>query len=103
MKRDFACVIALSLGLSACASGPPFVDQMEPQATAMAVKRAQFDLECPAATGQVLNRQQLEPLLAGGPTRASYTIGVSGCGKQMSLAVICSENNNQCVEGEGRR
>jgi hypothetical protein len=103
MKRDFACVIALSLGLSACASGPPFVDQMEPQATAIAVKRGQFDLECPAATGQVLNRQQLEPLLMGGPTRASYTIGVSGCGKQMSLAVLCSENNNQCVEGEGRR
>jgi hypothetical protein len=103
MKPQFACVIALSLGLSACASGPPFVDQMEPQATAMAVKRAQFDLACPAATGQVLNSQQLEPLLVGGPTRASYTIGVSGCGKQMSLAVLCSDNNNQCIEGEGRR
>jgi hypothetical protein len=72
---------------------------MQPVATAKAESRAQFDLDCPGATSQVLNREEIQPLLFGGPQRAQYTIGVSGCGKRATIVVLCSDNNDQCVEG----
>lgn len=101
MRHYLACVLALSA--AGCASGPPFIDQMQPTAVAKAERRAQFEMDCPTATSEVLNRQTLEPLAFGGPTRAQYTVGVSGCDQRMTVDVLCSENNNQCVEGVPRR
>lgn len=92
--------LVLVLLAAGCASGPPFIEQMEPQAMAKAVRRAQFAFDCPATSGEILNRQSLEPLLFGGPLRAHYTIGVSGCGKRATIEVLCSENNHQCVESK---
>lgn len=83
---------------SGCASGPPFVDKMEPEAVAAAERRGQFQLDCPQATGQVIQRQELQPLAFGGYVRAQYSVGVSGCGKRMVVEILCSENNNQCVQ-----
>jgi hypothetical protein len=101
MRRHLVPVLALlAVG---CASGPPFIDRMQPVATAKAESRAQFDLDCPGATSQVLNREEIQPLLFGGPQRAQYTIGVSGCGKRATIVVLCSDNNDQCVEGESKR
>jgi hypothetical protein len=99
MKRYLASLLVLAA--AGCASGPPFIDKMEPTATAKAESRARFDLNCPEAKGQVINREQLEPLAFGGPVRAQYTIGVEGCGKRMTVVVLCSENGNQCVERAG--
>jgi hypothetical protein len=99
MQRKFLAAMGLALVASGCASGPPFIDAMQPKAIAMAENRARFELNCPTATGAVLNRQQLEPLLFGGPLRASYTIGISGCDKRATVTVLCSENNDQCIEG----
>jgi hypothetical protein len=73
---------------------------MQPEATAKAERRAQFDLDCPGAKGQILNQQSIDPLFFGGPQRAEYTIGVAGCGKRATVTVLCSENNDQCVEGK---
>jgi hypothetical protein len=89
---------ALALVAAGCASGPPFIDRMQPEATAKATHRAQFDLDCPSATGQLVDRQAIEPLFVGGPLRAEYTIGVTGCSKRATIIVLCSENNDQCVE-----
>lgn len=100
MRYYLAPVLALLA--AGCASGPPFIDRMQPEATAKAERRAQFDLNCPSATGQVINRESIEPLAFGGPLRAQYTIGVSGCGKRATVVVWCSENNNQCVEREAQ-
>jgi hypothetical protein len=71
---------------------------MQPTATAKAEARARFDLNCPEAKGEVVNREQLQPFAFGGPVRAQYTIGVAGCGKRTIVVVLCSENGNQCVE-----
>jgi hypothetical protein len=101
MRKILAFVVP-ALMVAGCASGPPLVDRMQPQAMDKAVRRAQFTMGCPDATGEVLNREQLEPLVFGGPQRAHYTIGVSGCGKRATVVVLCSENNDQCVEGEPR-
>lgn len=98
MQRHVIPFLVLAV-IAGCASGPPFVDVMQPKALAMAERRGQFETNCPAATGEVLNRQQLEPLMFGGPVRAKYTVGVAGCGRRTVVDVLCSENNNQCVEG----
>jgi hypothetical protein len=100
MGRHLVPVIALCI--AGCASGPSFIDRMQPEATAKAERRAQFELNCPAATSQVLNREEIQPLLFGGPQRAQYTIGVAGCGRRMTIVVLCSDNSDQCVEGTSR-
>ena len=99
MVQRYAPALTALLIAGGCASGPPFIDTMQPQAMSMAKSEAQFALNCPSATGSVLNRQELQPLLFGGPLRAEYSIGVSGCDKRTIVKVLCSENNNQCVAG----
>jgi len=94
-------LFALGL-LAGCASGPPFIDQMQPEAVSMAVRRAQFEFNCPAATGEMIQRENVQPLVAAGPLRAEYTIGVTGCGKRATFVVICSTNGNQCFAGGAR-
>jgi hypothetical protein len=96
MKSHFTFLLFLLA--AGCASGPPFIDRMQPTAMTKAEARARFDLNCPDAKGEVINREQLEPLAFGGPVRAQYTIGVAGCGKRTTVVVLCSENGNQCVE-----
>jgi hypothetical protein len=94
--------IAAALLATGCASGPPFIDAMQPEALSMATRRAQFELNCPAATGEVLSRETVEPLVFAGPLRAEYTIGVAGCGQRATYIVMCSQNNFNCFAGGGR-
>jgi hypothetical protein len=62
----------------------------------MAVRRGQFELNCPAATGQVISRETLQPVVQtfrySGPERAEYTAGVEGCGERATYVVICPDN-----------
>lgn len=99
MTPRYAPALFAALIVGGCASGPPFVDAMQPKAVAMAESQAKFALDCPQATGSVLNSQELQPLVFGGPVRAEYSIGVAGCDKRTIVKVLCSENNNQCVAG----
>jgi hypothetical protein len=96
-----ACFITAS-----CASGPPFIDKAQPQAVSMALRRGQFEMNCPAATASVLSREEIQPLANNirfqGTVRAEYTVGVAGCGKQASYVVICPENGGSCFAGGGR-
>ena len=93
-----------ALALAACA-GPDLTVTMEPQAMQTALARARFDMNCPAATGVVLQKQVLQPLVQGirfsGPERAQYTIGVEGCGQRMTMVVVCSADNTGCFAGPG--
>lgn len=95
------------LALGGCASGPPFIDQIQPEAVNMAVRRGQFELNCPAATGEMISRETLQPLVQSfrysGPQRAEYTVGVRGCGKEATYVVICPDNGSMsCFAGGGR-
>jgi hypothetical protein len=82
----------------------PFLDSAQPAAIDAAQKRAQFDLNCPAATGQVISKENVqEPMGVGRfqPTpRAEYTIGVTGCEKRSTYVVVCAEGGG-CVAGGG--
>jgi hypothetical protein len=99
MYQRYAPALTALLIAGGCASGPSFVDTMQSKAMSMAESQAQFALSCPNATGSVLNSQELQPLVFGGPMRAEYSIGVAGCDKRTIVKVLCSENNNQCVAG----
>ena len=61
------------------------------QGTAMnaAVRRGQFELGCPTATGTVISSNVLQPVLWGGVEHAEYTIGVQGCGKRATYVSVC--------------
>jgi hypothetical protein len=99
--------LTVALGVGGCASGPPFIDQIQPEAVNMAVRRGQFEMQCPGATGQVISRETLQPLVQtfrySGPDRAEYTVGVSGCGQNATYVVICPDNGSMnCFAGGGR-
>jgi hypothetical protein len=91
--------IAALLVASGC-STTPLTTTLQPQALDFALKRARFDLNCPAATAQVLSSETVQPVLNGplmmGNQRAQYTIGVTGCGNRETLQVICAQGGDGC-------
>ena len=99
------CAIAV-LGVWGCTTSAQVLDSMEPPAMDVAVKRGQFELNCPQAKGTVLSRQLFEPAVMGprmmGIARAEYTIGVSGCDKRSTYVVICPDDGSGCFAAQGR-
>lgn len=97
--RSSLPTLAAALLAAGCASGPPFIDAKQPDAMQVATRRGQFEMNCPAATGQVLSREMVEPAMRGrfgGQDRAEYTIGVAGCGQRTTYLVICAEDGSGC-------
>ena len=90
--------------LAGCASGPPFIDQAQPEAMAIAQRRAAFEFNCPAVSTQLLSRETLQPVsFRFGIERAEYTIGASGCGKRATYVVICPDQpGSTCFAAAGR-
>lgn len=106
IRTSSALLTAMTVLGSGCASGPPFIDQMQPEAVSMATRRAQFEMNCPGANGQVISREMIQPVIQtfrwSGPQRAEYTIGVSGCGKRATYIVICPQDGSSCFAGGAR-
>ena len=108
MRNAFVFLgVGATLLLAGCASGPPFIDAMQPEAINMAVRRGQFEMNCPSATGQLVSRETLQPLVQtfrySGPERAEYTVGVTGCGQRALFVVICPDNGSaSCYAGGSR-
>lgn len=104
--RSILILLSAVVGAAGCASGPPFIDQMQPEAMTMAVRRGQFEMNCPAATAEVISRETIQPAVQTvryqGVTRAEYTIGVSGCGKRGTYVVMCPDNGSGCFAAGGR-
>jgi hypothetical protein len=104
MSRFTAVAVVALAALAGCASGPPFIDQAQPEALAIASHRAAFEFNCQAVTPQVLSRQTLQPIsFRFGIERAEYTIGVTGCGKRATYVVICPDQpGSTCFAAAGR-
>lgn len=107
MRKILFISLLAGTGLLAACNSTPLTTTMEPQAMQTALTRAKFEMSCPAATGQVLSQQDLQPLVqpgpwmrAGGIERAQYTIGVEGCGQKRTMVVICSQENG-CFAADG--
>lgn len=107
-NRAMLMTLCVLLGTVGCAPTTPFIDQMQPEAVAMAARRGQFEMNCPAATGEVISRQNIPPVIRnprwGGIDRAEYTIGVSGCGKRATYVVLCPDDGSSasCFAAGGR-
>ncbi len=108
MKKIALSSVALvaTLALVGCATPPAQVlDGMEPQAIETALQRGRFDLQCPSAQPTVLSRQLREPVVEtirfAGVPHGIFTIGVSGCGKQMTFQIACPEGGYGCFSADG--
>ncbi len=106
MKRSTLIALCVTT-LAGCASGPPFIDQIQPEAVNMAARRAQFELNCPNVNTMVISRETLQPVVQTfrytGFDRAEYTIGAEGCGQRATYIVICPDNGSgSCYAGAGR-
>ena len=103
-REVFQAMVA-AIVLSGCASGPPFIEAAQPQAIQTAQRRAQFEFNCPAATGQVLSQEMMTSPLQytrfAPPDRAEYTVGVAGCGQRHTYLVVCTDGGG-CVAVAGR-
>lgn len=97
-------IAASLLFLAGCQTTQQIMDASQPQAMSIATRRGQFEMNCPAATGQVISREEVPPVLQfRGVPRLEYTIGVSGCGQRGTYLVICPEDGSGCFAGAGRR
>lgn len=107
MKKALLVAVAVAvLGVAGCQSDAQMLDASQSQALDTALSRARFNMNCPAATGTVLSRQVIQPVVQtrfGGVTRYEYTIGIEGCGQRTSSVVICPEGGGGCFAAEGRQ
>lgn len=87
----------LVLVLAGCQSTGQMLDNEQDVAVQTAVRRGQFDMGCPAATGEMLTRTLLQPIAWRGIERAEYTVGVAGCGKRASYVVVCPLDSSACM------
>ena len=108
VRTLWVCSVLVVPLLTACQSTQDFMTSMQPKALAAAEGRGKFELDCPSATAQVLNEQDVQPELRAvrfqAPDRAVFTIGVSGCGKRATYVVVCPDDGSRnCFAADGRR
>jgi hypothetical protein len=106
-------IVLLSLAaavLGGCASPQERLDKGQATAVEAATNRGRFEIGCPEATGQVLSRALVEPpIRSSGPLRdisgvelAQYTVGVAGCGRQVTQIAVCAVDGTGCLSLSGR-
>ncbi|HRD92106.1 hypothetical protein [Accumulibacter sp.] len=95
-------VAALGLVLAGCATDQQLLSGEQDYALRVAVRRGQFEMSCPAATGTLLSSNILQPVLWNGIERAEYTIGVEGCGQKATYITVCQLGSSSCLAVSGR-
>ena len=89
-----------------CQTEQQLVQSRQAMAIQTALSRAQFEMNCPSATGTVLSTNVIQPALQGplvqGVYRTEYTIGVAGCGKRRTYIVVCPQGGTGCYAGAAR-
>jgi hypothetical protein len=95
-----------AIAASGCQTTAQMMDSLQPQAVSVATRRAQFEMDCPAATGQLISRTEVQPIIQnprfGGVVRAEYTVGATGCSKRATYLVICPEDGSGCFAAGAR-
>ena len=102
-RRNGLVAVPLALlVLAGCQSDAQLLASEQGVAMQAAVRRGQFELNCPQAKGAVLSSNVLQPVLWNGLERAEYTIGVEGCGQRRSYVVVCQLGGPACFAALGR-
>lgn len=94
-----ACIAVL---LAGCQSDAQILAKEQDIARDAALRRGQFELNCPAATASVLSSVMLQPVAWRGTERAEYTIGVSGCDQKKTYVVVCPLDTSACFAASSR-
>jgi hypothetical protein len=82
--------------LTGCQSASQTLANEQDAAMQAALRRGQFELSCPSATGTVLSSNMLQPALYGGFEHAEYTIGIAGCGRRAVYVSVCQVGSVAC-------
>ena len=100
----FYAVVAITAG---CATQNQMLNQNKGAAVQAALSRAQFEMNCPTATGSVLSQDMIQPAIqgpwVGGLQRTEYTIGIEGCGKREVYVVMCQVGTSTCFAANPNR
>lgn len=107
VTKQSALLAAIALFAAGCVSQTQLLNNKQAMAVQTAVSRAQFEMNCQSATGEIISREVVQPALQGpyvnGIQRAEFTVGVTGCGKRHIFIVICPETGEGCfAAGPGR-
>lgn len=94
-----ACITVL---LAACQSDAQILAKEQDIARDAALRRGQFELNCPTATATVLSSVMLQPIAWRGTERAEYTVGVAGCDQKKTFVVVCPLDSSACFAASGR-
>lgn len=89
-------IVSGVIAVAACESQTQVLNDEGAVAMQVALRRGQFELACPQATGTVLSRNLLQPIAWRGLERAEYTIGVAGCGKRAVYVSVCQLGSTAC-------
>ena len=63
MGNKWLLVTLAALAAAGCASQAQFLDNRQAMAMQTATSRGQFEMNCPAATGTILSREVVQPVL----------------------------------------
>lgn len=94
-----ACAAVL---LAGCQSDTQILAKEQDIARDAALRRGQFELNCPTATATVLSSTMLQPIAWRGTERAEYTVGVAGCDQKKTFVVVCPLDSSACFAASGR-
>jgi len=98
----YPALVIGALVLAGCQSDAQILASEQGAAMQAAVRRGQFEMNCPQARGTVLSSNLLQPALWGGLERAEYTIGVEGCGQRRTYVAVCQVGGPACFAVSGR-
>jgi hypothetical protein len=105
-QRSSWVALVAALAAAGCQSQQQIVDSMQTDAVHVAQRRGAFEMNCPAATAQVLSNEMIQtPIMNprfAPPQRAEYTVGVSGCGQRATYLVVCAEGGTGCIAAGAR-
>jgi hypothetical protein len=105
MSRMSAVLPPAAALAAGCTSDQQYLEQGQSDATATALERGRFELNCPAATATVPSQELVQPPAVGlraiPIARGEYTVGVEGCGQRATYVVVCPQGGGGCFAAEG--
>jgi len=85
-----------AFSVTGCQTDAQILASEQETATQTALRRGQFELDCPQATGTILSSNLLQTGRGAGYLHAEYTIGVAGCGQRRTYTVVCRMGDSAC-------
>jgi hypothetical protein len=99
-KLRTSVVLSVVVAATGCATQTQLLDENQMMAVQTAVRRGEFEMNCPQVNPVIISREVVQPALQGpavsGILRAEYTIGLTGCGKRHTYVVICPQFGDGC-------